>query len=79
MLRLLQELVCHGPEGLHTPFSPYPLENIGEKFYWCAYTLDRRWSFGTGLPFAVQDSEIRVRPKLTVRPWCSLISNDITD
>ncbi|KAK6076317.1 transcriptional regulatory protein [Seiridium cupressi] len=25
---------------------------------WSAYTLDRRWSFGTGLPFAIHDSDI---------------------
>ncbi|KAF5254116.1 hypothetical protein FANTH_998 [Fusarium anthophilum] len=34
------------------------LEKISDTFFWSLYTLDRRWSFGTGLPFAVQDSEI---------------------
>ncbi|KAL7921443.1 hypothetical protein ACQKWADRAFT_295799 [Trichoderma austrokoningii] len=36
----------------------------GEMLYWCAYTLDRRWSFGTELPFAVHDSEIDRHPML---------------
>lgn len=26
--------------------------------FWSAYTLDRRWSFGTGLPFVIQDAEV---------------------
>lgn len=28
------------------------------KLFWCTYVLDRRWSFGTGMPFAIQDSDI---------------------
>ncbi|KAF5571325.1 fungal specific transcription factor factor domain-containing protein [Fusarium pseudoanthophilum] len=40
------------------------LDKISDTFFWSLYTLDRRWSFGTGLPFAVQDSEIN-RPPLT--------------
>ncbi|KAF5646972.1 uncharacterized protein FTJAE_1803 [Fusarium tjaetaba] len=39
------------------------LEKISDTFFWSLYTLDRRWSFGTGLPFAVQDAEIN-RPSL---------------
>ncbi|KAL5608583.1 hypothetical protein FOVSG1_003264 [Fusarium oxysporum f. sp. vasinfectum] len=38
-------------------------DKISDTFFWSLYTLDRRWSFGTGLPFAVQDSEIN-RPSL---------------
>lgn len=26
--------------------------------FWSIYCLDRRWSFGTGMPFALQDSDI---------------------
>lgn len=26
--------------------------------FWAIYCLDRRWSFGTGMPFALQDSDI---------------------
>lgn len=28
------------------------------RLFWSIYVLDRRWSFGTGLPFALQDSDI---------------------
>jgi hypothetical protein len=26
--------------------------------FWCIYVLDRKWSFGTGLPFAIQDTDM---------------------
>ena len=28
------------------------------KLFWSTYVLDRRWSFGTGMPFALQDADI---------------------
>jgi len=28
------------------------------KLFWSVYVLDRRWSFGTGMPFAIQDADI---------------------
>ncbi|KNG89707.1 putative fungal specific transcription factor [Aspergillus nomiae NRRL 13137] len=28
------------------------------RLFWCIYVLDRRWSFGTGLPFAIQDTDM---------------------
>ena len=28
------------------------------KLFWSIYVLDRRWSFGMGRPFALQDSDI---------------------
>jgi hypothetical protein len=28
------------------------------RTFWCIYVLDRRWSFGTGMPFALQDTDI---------------------
>lgn len=30
------------------------------KLFWCIYCLDRRWSLGTGLPFAIQDAHMDV-------------------
>lgn len=62
-MRLIQEVTCRNDDTL----SPTPqLGEIGEKMYWSAYTLDRRWSFGTGMPFAVQDSDIRQHPSFPV-------------
>lgn len=28
------------------------------QLFWSIYVLDRRWSFGTGMPFAIQDTDI---------------------
>jgi hypothetical protein len=28
------------------------------RTFWTIYVLDRRWSFGTGMPFALQDADI---------------------
>lgn len=28
------------------------------NLFWSIYNLDRRWSFGTGMPFALQDADI---------------------
>jgi hypothetical protein len=28
------------------------------RLFWSVYVLDRRWSFGTGLPFAIQEGDI---------------------
>ncbi|KAF4501843.1 hypothetical protein FAGAP_1987 [Fusarium agapanthi] len=50
IMRLVLEQSCEEEET--------PVERISDNFFWSLYTLDRRWSFGTGLPFAVQDSEI---------------------
>lgn len=32
--------------------------NWASRLFWCIYVLDRKWSFGTGLPFAIQDSDM---------------------
>ncbi|KPM41901.1 hypothetical protein AK830_g4608 [Neonectria ditissima] len=65
VMRLLQELTCHGSDNMRAGSSSEMLQEVGEKLYWVAYTLDRRWSFGTGLPFAVQDSDINHHPSFT--------------
>lgn len=28
------------------------------RLFWCVHALDRRWGFGNGLPFVIQDSDI---------------------
>ncbi|KAF2447721.1 hypothetical protein P171DRAFT_429339 [Karstenula rhodostoma CBS 690.94] len=30
------------------------------RTFWSVYVLDRRWSFGTGMPFALQDADIDI-------------------
>ncbi|KAL6852102.1 hypothetical protein J3F83DRAFT_756952 [Trichoderma novae-zelandiae] len=63
VLRLLQENSSRnsGDLSLHEGSQ---IAASGEKVYWCVYTLDRRWSFGTDLPFAVHDTEIDRHPML---------------
>jgi len=65
VMRLLQEL------GYHTSRSSgaggEQLEDRGERLFWTVYTLDHRWSFGTGLPFGIQDSDIDHNPTFAVR------------
>lgn len=47
VMRLLHEMCTHSSED----------HGVSGILYWTAYTLDRRWSFGTGLPFAFADAE----------------------
>ncbi|KAJ5372857.1 hypothetical protein N7517_004863 [Penicillium concentricum] len=48
--------------GLHK-LQGYPKsEEVGSQpaliLFWSAFALDRRWSFGTGLPFSIQEEDI---------------------
>ncbi|KAK3347133.1 hypothetical protein B0T25DRAFT_553710 [Lasiosphaeria hispida] len=59
--RLCLELGLHRREGLEQIADPQDRRNALYTF-WSAYVLDRRWSFGTGLPFVCHDDKID--PKL---------------
>ncbi|KAF5010522.1 hypothetical protein FDECE_3339 [Fusarium decemcellulare] len=63
-LRLLHEAMNDMDDGSRSCTPSDSHNDIGPEFYWSVYTLDRRWSFGTGLSFAVSDSDIRYRPSL---------------
>lgn len=65
VLRLLQENGSRNSGDLSLHMGSQ-IASPGEKLYWCVYTLDRRWSFGTDLPFAVHDTEIDRHPMLDV-------------
>lgn len=59
--------------GIHQRMGLMKIENERERkdaltTFWTAYILDRRWAFGTGLPYVVQDEEID--PQLPL-PVCS--------
>ncbi|KAJ6442397.1 fungal specific transcription factor [Purpureocillium lavendulum] len=60
VMRLLQELGYHSSRG-SSPAGEQ-LDDRGERLFWTVYTLDHRWSFGTGLPFGIQDSDIDHNP-----------------
>ncbi|WPG99496.1 Hypothetical protein R9X50_00231100 [Acrodontium crateriforme] len=49
--------------GLHRRETYDALQSEAERtetilLFWSIYVLDRRWSFGTGMPFALQDGDI---------------------
>lgn len=49
--------------GLHRRETYDAMKDESERsdtvlLFWAIYVLDRRWSFGTGMPFALQDSDI---------------------
>ncbi|OAA73297.1 fungal specific transcription factor domain-containing protein [Cordyceps fumosorosea ARSEF 2679] len=62
VLRSLHEIIAQNTEDAPNPTTLDQLKDVGEKFYWSVYTLDRRWGFGTGLPFSVHDSDIHRQP-----------------
>ncbi|KAF1946134.1 hypothetical protein EJ02DRAFT_337101 [Clathrospora elynae] len=52
------ELGLHRRETYPSLF-PDPEEQASAiRTFWSIYVLDRRWSFGTGMPFALQDADI---------------------
>lgn len=58
VLRMLQELGYHNSSSLQQRFELNSDRSRAQKILWSAYTLDRRWSSGTGLPFAILESDI---------------------
>lgn len=58
VVRMLQELGYHSSSDLQHRFKSRIAKDKARKVLWSAYTLDRRWSFGTGLPFGMNDSDI---------------------
>ncbi|CAG9943675.1 unnamed protein product [Clonostachys rosea f. rosea IK726] len=55
--RLCLELGIHQRSGLLGIRNELDRKNALNSF-WSAYVLDRRWAFGTGLPYVVQDDDI---------------------
>lgn len=66
--RLCLELGIHQRPGLMSIKDASERRNALNSF-WSAYVLDRRWAFGTGLPFTMQDED--VDPELPL-PVCAL-------
>ena len=56
--RLCLELGLHRREVLVKTFTTGEECSWMIKLFWSIYVLDRRWSFGTGMPFALQDADI---------------------
>ena len=56
--RMAMELGLHRHETYSTIFTADSERNVAMVLFWSIYVLDRRWSFGTGMPFALQDADI---------------------
>lgn len=52
------EMGLHRRESLEQNLPDLTTQKQAMKVFWCIYVLDRRWSFGTGMPFVLQDSDI---------------------
>lgn len=56
--RMCFEMGLHRREVLTKNFVSENDCSWAVRLFWSIYVLDRRWSFGTGMPFAIQDSDI---------------------
>jgi hypothetical protein len=56
--RMAMELGLHRHETYTSIFTTEADRNVAMILFWSIYVLDRRWSFGTGMPFALQDADI---------------------
>ncbi|TVY68860.1 putative transcriptional regulatory protein, partial [Lachnellula suecica] len=56
--RMCIELGLHRRDSLFRVVVDEEERSNAIKLFWSIYVLDRRWSFGTGMPFALQDADI---------------------
>ncbi|OQE36080.1 hypothetical protein PENCOP_c012G08209 [Penicillium coprophilum] len=56
--RMCLEMGLHRRDALVKSFPDEGQRDEITRLFWSVYTLDRRWSFGTGLPFVIQDEDI---------------------
>ena len=69
--RLALEMGLHRRETLTKAFTTEEECIWALKLFWSIYVADRRFSFATGMPFAIQDADIdRLLPELVrTRSW----------
>ena len=56
--RMCIELGLHRRDALFKALPDDEERSSAVNLFLSIYVLDRRWSFGTGMPFAIQDSDI---------------------
>lgn len=56
--RMCMEIGLHRRETYNFLFQTEDERSAAIRLFWSLYVLDRRWSFGTGMPFAMQDADI---------------------
>jgi len=52
------EMGLHHRISLQDNFPDAKMRELAIRVFWCTYALDRRWSFGTSLSFALNDKDI---------------------
>jgi hypothetical protein len=52
------EMGLHRRDALMKAFHTEQERRDAIRVFWSVYSLDRRWSFGTGLPFVIQDQDV---------------------
>ncbi|XP_044714413.1 fungal specific transcription factor domain-containing protein [Hirsutella rhossiliensis] len=52
------EMGLHRRKSLFDNFKDPDTRRLATRVFWCVYVLDRRWSFGTSLSFALSDRDI---------------------
>jgi hypothetical protein len=75
--RMCFELGLHRQETFLKTLSTHAERYRGGVLFWSLYVLDRRWGFGTGLPFAMQDYDLDPRLLKPVSPpfgSCSMVT-----
>jgi hypothetical protein len=56
--RQAMEMGLHHKISLKDNFPDQKMRELAIRVFWCTYALDRRWSFGTSLSFALNDKDI---------------------
>src|ERR1700759_5153617 len=73
--RMCIEMGLHRKDSLVKSFTNEAEYQQAIRIFWTVYALDRRWSFGTGMPFALQDADIDPALREPVKftfPICNL-------
>ncbi|OIW24790.1 hypothetical protein CONLIGDRAFT_106772 [Coniochaeta ligniaria NRRL 30616] len=52
------EMGLHRKQSLMDNFRDADARNLAIRVFWCIYALDRRWTFGTSLSFALHDRDM---------------------
>lgn len=66
----------HRKRSLFDNFKDLDTRRLATRVFWCVYVLDRRWSFGTSLSFALVDKDVDPDLPKPVSPILLLVVNE---
>ncbi|KAI4596761.1 hypothetical protein KJ359_005104 [Pestalotiopsis sp. 9143b] len=73
--RMVLELGLHRRRSLEENYRDPAHRALAIRVFWCIYVLDRRWSFGTGLSFALFDRDLNPpEPSPDMPYFCCLVA-----